>query len=416
MRKLLFSISITCLLILTACESTPNEGDSYDNDDLWSGSGGFGENRKGDSSNESPTEYQSTDVQKFRGIKMPELLNRMERDDPADWAVVRKYVYPALKRPKQWPPQNFSKMSNSQQKYYNQLKWPAHIRGILQSKKWNDEKSRKRLTNYARMYQLVYRFQNRKKHGHEGPIWKEFAESMLVYGDDGQTMLINNMIVSLSSPDDQVVSLAQHILLQIGPPALEPLCAALWTRHNQLVEYTDARGHYQTKVVSNPDFNKAIADTIYDIGPRAVNQCIYELENTLDKDGKARGTTWRFRKYFVELLGRFGDPRGLKALEAEIDRVIVEEPDLKEWKKGRFVKDALASSTAEFLFHEHVISAIGNINDPQGLRPIIRLWSKDEFHETSALDAILSITNRMIRTIEGARRLARELKVDLKGA
>ncbi|MHC4841969.1 MAG: hypothetical protein ACYTDT_13610 [Planctomycetota bacterium] len=407
------------LIVVSGCTSTPdiNSSDS-DRDGLFNGNSGFGDGNSGNAGKTTSSgEYESTDVQRFRGIKMPDLLARMDSADSTDWKVVRKFVHPKVKAPKSWPPRNPAKMSSSQKKYYNYVKWPTHIRELLQSKNWDSAETRTRLTNYGRMYYIVYRFQTRKKAGNEAPIWREFAESMLVYGDDGQEMLVNNLIVSLSSPNDSVILNAQDILIQVGPPALEPLCAALWTRHNQLVEYTDARGNLATKVVSNPDFNKHVADTIYFIGPRAVTQCIYELETMVDKRGKSGGTTWRFRKYFVELLGRFRDQRGLKALEAEITRVVVEEPDADEWaKNGRFVKDKRASDNAEFVFHEHLINAIGNIRDPEGLRPIIRLWSKDEFHEPAALEAILKITDKMVRSIEGARRLAKELKVDLKGA
>ncbi|MDC1142947.1 hypothetical protein OAU50_07630, partial [Planctomycetota bacterium] len=279
------------LVVLTSCASTSNVNDAdADPDNLFGGDVGFGESgNSGDPDKfDNKSEYESTDVQKFRGVRMSDLLARMDSTDPSDWKVVRKFVYPAVKRPKSWPPRNVAKMSSSQKKYYNQLKWPAHIRELLQSKDWDKPETRMRLTQYGRMYHLVYRFQTRRKAGNEGPIWREFAESMLVYGDDGQQMLVNNMIVSLSSPDQMVVSNAQDILQQIGPPALEPLCAALWTRHNQLVEYTDARGNLQKKVVSNSDFNKHLADTIYNIGPRGVTQCIFELESMLDKDGKSR--------------------------------------------------------------------------------------------------------------------------------
>lgn len=421
MQKLLIYSLLSTLLIVCGCQSTDQDSqDYYENNykDLF-GNGSFGDSEPAQKRSRSSGGYNTTEVQKFRGIKMPDLLAQMESDRVTDWQDVRNYVYPVAQRPKSWPPKSLSKMSGSQKAYYGQLMWPTHIRKLLRSKEWDGAKTRKRLSQYGRMYYLVFKFQNEPKSKYpsiEDPRWKEFAEAMLVYGNDGQLMLIHNMIVSLSSPDTRVISNAQSILYQIGAPALDPLCAALWTRHNQLTEFTDENGDMQIKSVSNPDFNTHIADTIFSIGPRAVSHCIYELENTLDKNGKARGTSYRFRQYFIELLGKFRDPRGLKAIEAELDRVIVEEPDLEMLRKGKFVTDERASDHAQFLFQQHIIAAIGNIREAEGLRPIIRLWATDEFHKPAALKAILKITNRMVRSIDGARRLAKELKVDLKGA
>ena len=103
MRTFILSTIIFCFLIVSGCESTQTNGET-DRDGLFGSSGGFGENNSSDSELGSGGQsFRSTDLQKFRGVQMPELLNRMDSEDPGDWAVVKKYVYPVVKRPKSWP-------------------------------------------------------------------------------------------------------------------------------------------------------------------------------------------------------------------------------------------------------------------------------------------------------------------------
>lgn len=418
---------IACLVfgwLLGACASGGGAG-TPGGTELPEG-GAFGEGKDGGKTETSDAlVLERSDVQRFRGTEMVRLLELMDSNDPADWDYVRRHVYPPPARPRDWPPRDIDDMSEPQRKYRSFLLWPEHLRNLLLKDDWDDRANRDRLARYGRMYHLLHEFQTRRPYNsptRESEYWREFAESMLAYGDDGEELLIANMITAFSSPDKNVVFHARDILVQIGPPAIEPLCAALWTFHRQLVEVTDPRtGELEYQAVGNPDFNEYIVETLYRIGPRAAPQAIYELENSLDADGRSVGSSWRFRRYFINLVGRLGetmsrDTRGdvLKTLEAEIDRVVVEEYDEEELARGRRVVDPVATDDAEFLFHEHIIQAVGNLRDPRGLRAVIKLWEMDDFHADSALRAIFKMTGkRDVRSVAGARELARSIGLEV---
>jgi hypothetical protein len=178
-----------------------------------------------------------------------------------------------------------------------------------------------------------------------------------------------------------------------------------------------------TATVGNPNYNEYVTETLYKIGPRVAGHAISELELSLDKEGKSIGTAWRFRRYFIELLGRLGPvlsasmrADALKAIELEIDRVVVQEYDEELLlKEGRMVVDKRASEDAAFLWREYLLEAIGNLGAAEGIRPILKLWKRDPDHEVAALTALEQVTDRRVRTMEGAREIARALKVDLKG-
>lgn len=382
------------------------------------------------------------EVMRFRGTEMPDLLERMDSDDPDEWLYVRRHVHPQPLPPLEfadgnvarvnydWPPADWTKLNARQKAWRSYVLWPEHVRGLLQQerlvdtkgqefqKAWDSAEVRTRLARYGRMYRIVYKFQSAPQYANdqrESEHWRQFAESLLAYGDDGRDLLVSNMILALTSPNESVIYKAQGVLIQVGQPAIESLCTALWTGHNQLVEAQDAKGETIYVVQTNANFPKYVIETLYQIGPRSVPQAIYELENTLDPDGEAKGTAWRFRKSFIELLGRFTDKRAIRALDAEITRVKIFELDRVELAKGKRVVDKEATDHATYVFREYLLQAIGNIGAVEGLRPILRIWKLDDFHEVSAVDAILKITNRRVRTLSEARELAKQLKVDLQG-
>jgi hypothetical protein len=385
---------------------------------------------------------------------MIKLLKRMDSLEPDDWLFVRRHVYPPptppfvldeegklVRKNFRWPPEDMNDLNDQQKKWKSFLLWPEHIRELLLQEEvvrdgkviqpgWDSEEIRKRLAGYGGMYELLQQFQTREPYGsqtRESEYWTRFAESMLAYGEDGQNLLIANMIVSLSSPLEEVVYRAQDILVQIGKPAIQPLCAAMWTSHRQMIQGweeeidpDDPRGIRRIrtqvyKVVGNPNYNRYIENTLYRIGPLAVDSVINELKFSVDENGKAVGAYWRFRKHFVNLLGRFGDRKALKVLEEEIERVVVEEYDEKKLAEGELVVDAQATDDANFTWHEYLIKAFGMLGEPEGIRAIIKLWKMDEFHELAAIGAIRKISGRSVRSIEAARELAKALKVDLKG-
>ncbi|MCC7510410.1 MAG: hypothetical protein IT464_13700 [Planctomycetes bacterium] len=382
------------------------------------------------------------EVMRFRGTEMPDLLERMDSDDPDQWLYVRRHVHPQPLPPLEfkdgnvakvnydWPPADWKKLNARQKAWRSYVLWPEHVRGLLQQerlvdtkgqefqKAWDSAEVRTRLARYGRMYRIVYKFQSAPQYANdqrESEHWRQFAESLLAYGDDGRELLVSNMILALTSPNESVIYKAQGVLIQVGQPAIEKLCTALWTGHNQLVEAQDAKGETIYVVQTNANFPKYVIETLYQIGPRSVPQAIYELENTLDPDGEAKGTAWRFRKSFIELLGRFTDKRAIRALDAEITRVKIFELDRVELAKGKRVVDQEATDHATYVFREYLLQAIGNIGAVEGLRPVLRIWKLDDFHEVSAVDAILKITNRRVRTLSEARELAKQLKVDLQG-
>lgn len=436
--------------LVAACQSTGTSGNSADN-----GNSGDNKGNEEEFPELAPIILERTDVQKFRGTEMVKLLEKMQSQEPDDWMYVRRHVYPAPQAPfeydengriarrnYEWPPEDPENLNDKQRNWMSYQLWPEHIRELLQQEEivedgytiqhaWNSEHTRKRLANYGRMYAMLHEFQTRQPYGsptRETEYWNQFAESMLAYGRDGEELLIANMIVALSNPLEEVCLRAQDILVDVGEAAIEPLCAAMWTMHRQLISGWEEEVDPKTgrrirtevyKTVGNPNFNKYIADALYRIGPRATGQVIIELETVLigegEHKGKFVGPGWRYRKFFVELLGRFGDSRALPTLEAEIDRVIVQEYDSKALAEGRVKIDPVATDDANFVFHEHLIAALGSIRTPEALRPIIKLWKMDDFHESAAIDAVFKLTGKNIRSIAEARAIAENLKVDLKG-
>ena len=440
---------LTCLLALivlciAACQNGGIGGGGADGSTCGGGFGDDGSTDGGET--ETPTTQivlERSDVQAFRGTEMVKLLKKMDSPDRDDWQYVRRHVFPAPTPPfevdedgkvtrknYQWPPKDSDNLSAEQKKWKSYLLWPDFIRELLQERDWDREENRIRLANYGSMFELMHEFQTREPYSsqtREAEYWRRFAESMLAYGEDGQSLLIANMIVAFSSPLEDVVYNAQSILVQIGMPAIQPLCAAMWTSHRQMIlgwneeiDPDDPQGIRRIRtevytVVGNPNYNRYIEDTLYRIGPLAVGPAINELTRSVDKAGKARGPMWRYRKYFVDLLGRFGDKRALPVLEDEIERVVVEEYDQKALADGKLVVDPQSTDDATFTWHEYLIKAFGQLGDPEALRPIIKLWKKDEYHELAAVGAIQKITGRSVRTLTAARELAKALKVDLKG-
>lgn len=449
--KYLTSLLLLAILALTGCQSTEPSGNGAANTD-----GGNNDGGEEVTPELAPIILERSDVQKFRGTEMVKLLDKMQSIEPNDWAFVRRHVHPAPEPPFvydqngriadrnfEWPPADPEDPSAKQREWMSYQLWPEHIRKLLHQEKlvdsegyviqeaWNSEQIRKRLANYGRMYALLHEFQTRQPYGsptRETEYWRQFAESMLAYGKDGEELLIANMIVALSNPIEETCYRAQDILVDIGEPAIEPLCAAMWTMHRQLISGWEEEIDPQTgrrirtevyKTVGNPNFNKYIADALYRIGPRASGQVIIELETVLiqkgEHEGKFVGPGWRYRKFFIELLGRFGEPRALPTLEAEIDRVIVQEYDEKALAEGEVKVDPVATDDANFVFHEHLIAALGAIRTPEALRPIIKLWKMDEFHESAAIDSVFKLTGKNVRSIAETRAIAESLKVDLKG-
>lgn len=436
---------LALVVLLAACQSSPPPDNAEDDTPC---SGAFGTGNGGNADTEPDDQPQivleRTDVQLFRGTEMVKLLQQMDSREPEDWSLVRRHVYPPPQSPfrtdsdgrvvgrnYEWPPGDPDRLSEKQKRWKSYLLWPEHIRELLHAKDWNSDVNRRRLVNYGAMYELLHEFQTRQPYSsptRESEYWGQFAERLLAYGKDGEQLLIANMIVALSNPSEDVVYQAQEILVQVGDAAIEPLCAAMWTSHRQLIAGweedidPDTGRRVRTEVyrsVGNPNYNKYITDALYRIGPRSVSQAIFELENTLLNEGphagKFVGPGWRYRRWFVELLGRFGDPRALRTLEAEIDRVIVQEYDEKELASGRQVIDQGATDTSNFVWHEHLIQALGQLKTAEAIRPVIKLWKQDDFHEVSALSAVSQLSGRRVRSMAEAREVAKSLKVDLKG-
>jgi hypothetical protein len=455
---------VVLFLLLAGCSTRPAPVNSEDGSVCG---GAFDEDGRevGSAEEEDAPEasviLERSDVQQFRGTEMVKLLQKMDSKDPDDWRYVRRHVHPAPQPPAEydeegdlkrrnfdWPPADMRKLDTKQKAWMSYRLWPEHIRRLLHQEEikkegkvvqhaWNSEQVRSRLAAYGRMYSLLHDFQTRQPYSsptRESEYWREFAESMLAYGEDGRELLTANMIVALSNPDEDVVFIAQDILVQIGEPAIEPLCAAMWTSHRQMIETwteevdpRDPTGRTRirtegTTAIGNPNYNKYIVDVLYRIGPRVAGHAITELDFSLDKTGKSVGTAWRYRRYFIDLLGKLGPllnakmrALALATLENEIDRVVVEEYVAKDLAEGRRVIDPVGTDAQEFLFHEYLVQALGELGAVEGIRPIIRLWKMDEEHELAALGAIGKLAKRRVRNMEDARDIAKTLKVDLKG-
>jgi hypothetical protein len=441
------------LLLLAACSTQPRPENT---DEAGACGGAFGDDGAEDGAEPEEAEapeasvvLERSDVQQFRGTEMVKLLQKMDGKDPDDWRYVRRHVHPAPQQPAEyangklrrrnfdWPPADPEKLDAKQKAWRSYLLWPEHIRVLFHRVDWDTESNRGRLADYGRMYSLLHDFQTRQPYSsptRESEYWRKFAESMLAYGDDGRELLTANMIVALSNPDEEVVFMAQDILVQIGEPAIEPLCAAMWTSHRQMIavweEEADPRdptGRLRirtesTTTVGNPNYNKYIVEVLYRIGPRVAGHAITELDMSVDETGKSVGTAWRFRRYFIELLGRLGPvlPANMRAdalttLEKEIDRVVVEEYVEEELAEGNRVVDPVRTDSQRFLFHEYLIEALGDLGAIDGIRPILKLWKLDQDHELAALGALGKLAKRRVRNMEDAREVARTLKVDLKG-
>jgi hypothetical protein len=218
------------------------------------------------------------------------------------------------------------------------------------------------------------------------------------------------MVMALTSPDPGVITRAQDALVSVGEPAIDDLCAALWTGHNQLVRVEFEDGRFEYRVQTNAKFPQYIVDCLFRIGPTSVRRAWYELKN-----GPKEGTSWRFRKYFIDLLGMFRDPGSVKPLESELDEVKIAELDRDALQRGEQVVDERATDHANFVYREYILQALGDIGAPEGMRAVVRIWKLDESHENGAAEAVFKISGRRVRSIQEAREVARGLKVDLQG-
>lgn len=395
---------ICVLMVVTACANT-GPSNSSSNDETGAVSG-----RK--------LVDVSSDIQEFRGVRMPKVLERMDSPDRSDWEWVRDHVTPEPEPPYDeeaqevnyaWPPEDPSNLTEKQKAWRSYVAWPRHIRELLQKKGWDSEENRTRLARLGRMYELVYEFQNAPEYGsriREQEHWRQFAETMLGYGEDGENLLIGTMVVALTNPVEANVLNAQSILIQIGEPAIDPLLTALWTGFNQMAIKDDG----SIRVTTNTRYYTYILDALYAIGPRALPRAIYELEN-----GPVELGAWRFRKNFIELLGRFGDPSALRALESELKRIKIKEIDWAEYNRsGKIIEDREATDQAQFVYEEYILAAAGNITDAAALPLIIEIWKRDDFHEEAAISAIYRITARSVRSMAEAERLSAKLNAETK--
>jgi len=367
------------------------------------------------------------DVGRFRGTKMAQLLQSLDSEDTAQWKLVRRYVHPRPTAPEDydakgklirqnfdWPPKDQRNPNDQQKAWRSYLLWPLHVRELMHKPDWDAEANRQHLARIGRLYELTWKFQQTPEYASptlESEHWRQYAESMLAYGEEGQTVLVSNMILALTNPSEDTVRNAQSVLVQVGDPAIEQLCGALWIGFRQAAVLDDG----SRTVQANPNFNKYVIDTLYRIGGHSVSQAIYELENTLDENKQARGSAWRFRKHFIELLGKLGDAKCLPTLEAEITRVKIEEYDAAQLARGKQVVDKEATEDARFVFGEYLLQAFSGIRSPNCLRGIIRVWEQDDFHENGAIDAVFRCTGKRVRSIQDVKDLAAKLKVDLKG-
>lgn len=368
----------------------------------------------------------ANDVGEFRGKRMAQLLQSLDSSDKSQWAHVRRHVHPAplppavfdqqgrlVKRNYAWPPEDPRRPSDQQRAWRSYRLWPEFIATMLHRDDWSTPAVRTRLANYGRMYELTWQFQTAKEYRSptlESEHWRTYAESMLAYGPDGESMLVSNMILALTNPSEDAIRNAQSVLVQVGEPAVEALCAALWVGFRQAAVLDDG----SFTVQGNANFNKFVVDTLYKIGPRAGAQAVFELENSLDAEGRATGTAWRFRKHFIDLIGRLALPDSLRTLEAEIDRIRITEYDAAALRQGRQVVDRVATEDATFVYREYLLLAFAGFTRPEALRGVIRIWSLDEDHAEGAISAVLKITGKSVRSLDQARALAKSLNVELK--
>lgn len=355
-----------------------------------------------------------TDVLNFRGVKMPRLLRELESPNSADWAVARSKVVPPVKKPSDWPPQLVDSrtekkddgttrliekripLTKEQEAYRQYLWWPKEIRAKLQSKDWNSEASRKWLVQQGRLYAIVYEFEIAAPYGRadrETDRWLKFADDMLAHGSEGEQMLVSNMIVRLGHDQQDFVQNAHIVLVRVGPNAIQPLLDSLWVA-----------------LAGNPNFNKNAVEVLADFRDRAVGPAITEL-----LEGPRGGVTWRARRYFIELLGKLGDARGVRAITEEIEKTDIQEfkrddNDQVIYEDGKAVVDKERTENAVFVFHEYCIAALGELGRKEGLKPIVALWEKDADHVDGAQAAIYAITGKRVDTLEEAKKVVERTK------
>lgn len=350
-----------------------------------------------------------TDVLNFRGVKMPRLLRELQSPNSADWNVARDKVVPPVARPKDWPPKLVDSrteaqkdgtvkliekripLTREQEAYRQYLWWPKEIRKRLQANDWNSAANREWLVRQGHLYALVYDFDTAQplgKAGLETDRWLNFADAMLAHGQDGEQMLISNMIVRLGHDQPDFVQNAQLVLMRVGPNVIQPLLDSLWVA-----------------LAGNPNFNKNVVNTLADFGERAVGPAITELI-----EGPRGGVTWRARRHFIDLLGKLRDLRGVRAITEEIDKTDIQEflrdeNDQVVYKNGAAVVDQRRTEQAVFVFHEYCIAALGAIGRKEGLKPIVALWEKNEDHYDGAVAAIYEITRKRVKSLQEAKAL-----------
>lgn len=424
------AVLASALALLAACSNPPPANSTPDETNGAFGNAPRSNRPAANSSNEprgTSIVVDTNDVGEFRGTRMAQLLQSLDGEDETQWQFVRRHVHPqptppvvldkqgkVVKRNYPWPPDDPKKLSAPQKAWRSYKLWPDFIAAMLHADNWASAGVRARLAAYGRMYELTWKFQTAREYQSptaESEHWRAYAESMLAYGADGEAMLVRNMILALTNPSEDSVRNAQSVLVQVGEPAVETLCAALWIGFRQAAMLDDG----SLTVQGNANFNKYVVDTLYRIGPRAGSQAVFELENSLDERGRAPGTAWRFRKHFVELLGRLALPDSLRTLEAEIERIDITEYDSEALRQGRQVVDKAGTDHATFVYREYLLKAFSGFRTPEALRGVIRIWTLDEDHNEGAIAAILKISGKSVRSLKEARALASALKVDLKG-
>ncbi|MCC6574652.1 MAG: hypothetical protein IT462_12790 [Planctomycetes bacterium] len=412
MRYLAGFITILWFLLIVACASTGATNNSSDdgarptgtfegNNELKPFGSGKGVTviEKDQPSPEEEMRFdQYLEVMAFRGAQMPKLLAHFAGNERADWEAVRRRVHPTPKRPAKWPPAGDT--LNAEQKTYRAwLFWPRLVRQRLAASDWDSVKSREWLVRQGRLYELIYRFETenpRQSKSAELDRWRQFAESMLAHGDDGRDVLMSCMIVRLGHDNEDIVLNAQSVLVQVGEPAIQPLLDVLWV--------------FQA---GNLNFNKQAVATLANMGRAVVGAAIIEL-----REAPRGGTTWRSRRFFVELLGQMTDVRGVRAIVEEIEKTDITEYSADE--NGKSAPDAKATANAIFVFHEYCINALGKIEyggseagkkaAGEALATIVGLWEKDPDHVDGAGEAIFQITRKRVETLEEAKLLADKYK------
>ncbi len=341
------------------------------------------------------------DVLKFRGLRMPRLLDSLDSKSPEEWQIVRKKVVPAPTPPEPgtwWPPvlvdanDKRIPLTAQQQTYRDYVMWPKAIRTRLSANDWDSAANRAWLVRQGRLYAVLYEFDTRElltKRDIESERWLQFADSMLAHGKDGQDMLISNMIVRLGHNEQTVVQNAQMVLRRVGPDVIQPLLDVLWV-----------------SLAGNPDFNRNVVNTLVDFKERVVGPAITEL-----LESPRGGVTWRSRRYFVDLLGQLHDARGVRAITEEIEKTDITEYLKDESGKtvlrgGKPVPDPNSTEYAVFVFHEYCIEALGALGQTDGLAPIVKLWEKDEDHADGAIAAIYEISHQRVTRLSEAKALA----------